>query len=156
MPPSEQSEANGFKVVDPDFRTFVLDEAASSNLCENDGFELLYGSWDFKGKTRLEGFRNRLVFRGNSFTEFLAAKDGEDLEQAIITGHYACLSGGRLLFSVEAVEPRDGGFGNTAGSKYVCTLLWNTEQMGKAMALVCHVDWDPARTMDFVYTRSGL
>ncbi len=147
---------SSIKVVDPDFQRSVLELAEKENVCPDEGFKLLHGTWDFRGETRLKSFRNRLVFRDNQFTEFLTAGEGEKQEQAIISGHYACVDGGRLVFHVKTVEPIDGAFGNHADSNYVCTLLWNTQKLGKALALICHVDWDPAKTIDFVYMRSGL
>ena len=153
-PPEAQSEPQ--RVVDSDFQRSVLQLAEHENLCPDEGFKLLHGSWDFQGESRLSDFRNRLVFRGQQYTEFLTGGDDEGDEQAIVSGRYACIDGGRLVFHVDRVEPEDGAFGNHANSSYVCTLLWNTQQMGKAMALICHVDWDPAKTIDFVYARSGL
>lgn len=154
--PPDNGAASEIKVVDPDFRSSVLDMAKDKNLCPDEGFTLLHGSWDYQGESRLDSFRNRLVFRNNQFTEFLTSGSDENQERAIISGQYACIDGGRLVFHVKSVEPVDGAFGNHANSNYVCTLLWNTQQMGKAMALICHVDWDPAKTLDFVYLRSGL
>ncbi|MBR57334.1 MAG: hypothetical protein CMH54_04670 [Myxococcales bacterium] len=138
---------------DAAFRSRILKAAKTQNQCP-EGLKRLEGSWKFNGKTKAKKFTDVFVFRGSEFTEFLASTSPDKEEKAILKGTYACTPDKKLVFKLTEVDP-PGAFGNKTGDVFACTYLWKMDDPENGLALLCHFDWNPKKSLDYTYKRVG-